>query len=292
MGCLLVGPAALALERGAEDESAPLRLLATANIFGAGYDAPPAPGDGGAGTLPPGWRLPAGSNRVVTFPRITGTVTPIAGSRPANGPHGDGVGPTDVQSWQGISGIVHGRNGMFVAGVFLGDSRPALPAPARLDFTEGKSFDAIAPMLGQTFFVGGGTERRFVVPEAATRLYLGFADAFLGVGAPGWYGNNHGTLDVVATGVLDGQSLRLDTTAPVLSGAANTTVKVRRKQTQARVTYFVGAHDGVDGDVAVRCTRPSGSLFKLGRTAVDCSASDTSGNTVNARFIVIVKRAQ
>lgn len=65
---------------------------ATANIFGAGYATAPAPGGGGAGTMPPVWRLPEGSARVVSFPLVTGRVTPVDSMAPYNGPGGNGRG--------------------------------------------------------------------------------------------------------------------------------------------------------------------------------------------------------
>jgi HYR domain-containing protein len=288
-GVLLSGSAALAVEGGASDESAPRQVLATANIFGAGYSSAPSPGGGGGGTLPPGWRLPAGSNRMVTFPRVTGTVTGIE-TAPTNGPEGNGKGPTDVESWQGISGIVDAHNAMFLVGVFLGDAEPSLPAPSRLDFSGTERFDSIAPAVGQTFFIGNGVGRRFVVPDGATRLFVGFADAFFWVGMPGYYGNNSGHLDVVVAGVLDGPSFRVDTTPPQLSGAQNRTVKVRRPAKRARVRFAVFAYDAVDGVVRVNCKPRSGSLFKLGRTTVACSATDASGNAAEKRFVVRVRR--
>jgi AAA ATPase domain len=51
------------------------------------------------------------------------------------------------------------------------------PAPPRLDFTDRERFDTLAPAMGQTFLIGDGKGRRFVVPANATRLYVGFADA-------------------------------------------------------------------------------------------------------------------
>lgn len=168
-----------------------------ANIFGAGREVAPAPGGGGAGVLPPVWQLAAGSDRVITFPSVGGQVNPII-MYPDNwnGPAGDLEGPTDVESFDGISGIVHRNNGMFLVGVFLADAPPSDPAPARLDFTDGEQFDVLAPKIGQTFLVGDGKGRSYRVPSKATRLFLGFADAYLFEGAPGWYGNNYGELKV------------------------------------------------------------------------------------------------
>jgi hypothetical protein len=174
-------------------------VLATANIFAAGRDAPPQPGGGGGGTLPPVWELPSGST-VGTFPCATGEVTPFTGQSLRNGPAGDTQGAggesTDVTSYEGISGIVNQGNGMFLVGVFLTDGVPSDPAPPRLDFTDVEDFEELAPEIFQTFFVGDGMGRTYRVPSGATRLYLGFADAFLYEGPPGWYGNNAGELEV------------------------------------------------------------------------------------------------
>lgn len=174
----------------------PQTVPGTANIFGAGVAQPPAPAGGGAGTRPPVWRLPSGAARIVRFPSVVGEINPIVGDTQFNGPGGDHLGPTDVTSWGGISGIVHGKNGMFLVGVFLTDGRPRRPAPPRLDFTGKERFELLAPRLGQTFFVGDGKGRSYRVPAKATRLFLGFADGFLYRGKPGWYGNNAGSLDV------------------------------------------------------------------------------------------------
>ena len=102
----------------------PTIVPAQANLFGSGREHPPGPGEGGAGVLPPSWRLPDGSQRVVTFPSTSGRVSPITIAE-QNGPEGDGIGATDVTSFGGISGIVHRRNGMFLAGVFLTDDPPS-----------------------------------------------------------------------------------------------------------------------------------------------------------------------
>ena len=280
----------LATAAAASTQQAGQRVPATANIFGAGYTIAPAPGGGGGGTLPPVWRLPQGSSRVVTFPLITGKVTPIVDSAPTNGAEGDGLGPTDVDSWRGISGTVDAKNGMFLVGVFLSDGEPSMPPPPRLDFTNKERFDRLAPRLGQTFFIGDGQGRSYEVPEAATRLFVGFADGALYQGLPGWYGNNAGSLAVDVTGTLDVPAA--DTIPPTLSGAKHKTLRAPRGAKRLRVRYIVTAQDAVDGSVPVACTPRSGSYFSLGRTKVACSATDSSGNTGKAQFMVTVKRAR
>jgi hypothetical protein len=89
---------------------------------------------------------------------------------------------------------------MFLVGVFLTDNPPSTSPPDRLDFTKGERFKALAPEIAQTFFIGDGRDRTFHVPQGATRLFLGFADAYSGghfyQGDPGFYGNNGGQLCV------------------------------------------------------------------------------------------------
>ena len=173
----------------------PTTVPGQANIFGAGRPKPPAPAGGGPGLLPPRWILPGHAGRVVTFPRVTGRISPISVTED-NGAGGDRVGPTDITSNRGISGIVHRRNGMFLVGVFLPDVELLDHAPRRLDFTKRERFRSLAPRIGQTFLVGEGAGRSYKVPAGATRLYLGFADGYLYEGDPGWYGNNDGELSV------------------------------------------------------------------------------------------------
>jgi hypothetical protein len=82
----------------------------------------------------------------------------------------------------------------------LTDEPPATFAPTRLDFTKRERYRTLAPRIGQTFFVGDGKGRIVRVPRGATRLFLGFADAYSGGlfyhGHPGYYGNNRGHLCV------------------------------------------------------------------------------------------------
>ncbi|MDY0910978.1 HYR domain-containing protein [Microbacterium sp. CFBP9034] len=56
----------------------------------------------------------------------------------------------------------------------------------------------------------------------------------------------------------------------------------------ATVDFTTAATDLVEGDVAVDCTHESGETFPLGDTLVECSASDSRGNAVDASFVVTV----
>lgn len=178
----------------------------TANIYASGHNHAPAPGNGGGGTFPTRIEFPvATGDEVIRFSRISGQVFCDTAHFPANGADGGkyAAGRTEVYSWGGLSGITHRGASMFLVGVFLGKDEPRDPAPAPLDFTSFASFTDLRPALGQVFFIGDGLTgtgtglpQVFHVPAGASQLCLGFADAWAGKGAPGWYGDNGGSLKV------------------------------------------------------------------------------------------------
>jgi hypothetical protein len=83
--------------------------------------------------------------------------------------------------------------------------------------------------------------------------------------------------------------LEFDLAPPTLSGAVAKRVLAPRRAKRVRVTYAVTARDDVDGTIAVSCTPRSGSRFRVGRTRVTCTATDTSGNSATAAFTVTVR---
>ena len=214
-----------------------LSVSGDANIFGAGHASAPQPGGGGAGILPPGVSFPAGAGQVLTFSSVTGTVRIDFDNTPAgtNGPDGGTLYlPTDILSSGGISGVTLNQRTLFMVGVFLNNVEPADPAPARLDFSDAaltRSFTTLSPALNQEFFIGDGLTgsgsggvQQFFVPSSATRLFLGFADAYTAstnsiTGPPGFYADNDGTLTATFTISLAGdydQSGRVDAADYVL----------------------------------------------------------------------------
>ena len=91
------------------------------------------------------------------------------------------------------------------------------------------------------------------------------------------------------TGTLVAPEVEFDVTRPTLSGAVAKTVSARRGAKTARVRFTVAARDAVDGARPVTCKPRSGSSFRIGRSAVRCTANDMSGNTAAARFFVTVR---
>ena len=79
-----------------------------------------------------------------------------------------------------------------------------------------------------------------------------------------------------------------DTTAPEVTVPENITVYAPNSL-GTTATFSASATDSVDGDVTpVVCTPPSGSVFPLGATTVNCSATDEHGNTGSNSFMVTV----
>ncbi|MGI8708072.1 MAG: HYR domain-containing protein [Actinomycetota bacterium] len=79
-----------------------------------------------------------------------------------------------------------------------------------------------------------------------------------------------------------------DTTGPVLSLPSHITAEATGPS-GAAVAFSASASDLVNGNLAVSCTPASGSMFALGTTTVNCSATDTAGNTSNGSFTITVK---
>jgi hypothetical protein len=102
-------------------------------------------------------------------------------------------------------------------------------------------------------------------------------------------GDGRGTETWTGTLIVPGHEF--DLTPPTLDGATSKTLRASKGAKNARVAYRVTATDAVDGAVRVSCRPPSGSRFRIGRTVVRCSATDTSGNTQGATFTVTVEPA-
>lgn len=194
-----------------------ITIPGNANIFGAGHTVvPPVPNtplnqanpvEASGGVLPPGVSftpdpylvlrfdsiVPSGDGGGIWYNMTSGGAGPEGFT---NQPYESTVLSTNVDSTAGISGISKTNNIMFLVGVFLGPDEP-LVAPPALNYDSANSQVNFAPMIGQTFFIGDGftdssVQQNFYVPAGATRLFLGFVDAWNFQGAPSWYGDNYG----------------------------------------------------------------------------------------------------
>lgn len=83
----------------------------------------------------------------------------------------------------------------------------------------------------------------------------------------------------------------VDSTKPVLSVPSDIAVEAI-DSTGVAVTYAVGVQDSVDQTVAASCRPLSGSVFTVGEHPVNCDATDSSGNSASASFLVSVSLAE
>jgi Tol biopolymer transport system component len=81
-----------------------------------------------------------------------------------------------------------------------------------------------------------------------------------------------------------------DSTAPAITVVSEITADATDPG-GAVVAYDAAATDGVSGTVPVNCTPASGERFSIGRTDVECTATDQAGNTSIARIQVTVRGA-
>jgi hypothetical protein len=180
-----------------------LTVQATSDIYAAGHANVPA-------TIYPGNFAPsdtflAAANQVLTFSSVTGAVgCNFVVTNGADGTCWPGVNTT-VTSYGGLSGISANGKNMFLVGVFLDNTEPSGAGPAAFSYDYGTpgsmntTDPAYSPEINQVFFIGDGLTgtgsgqmQNFLVPDTATRLYLGFADSFDSV--PSYYADDVGSL--------------------------------------------------------------------------------------------------
>lgn len=84
-----------------------------------------------------------------------------------------------------------------------------------------------------------------------------------------------------------------DTSPPIIEIPAGGVLNVpATEEAGALVDYNVTAVDNAGVTIPVMCIPPSGSSFPVGATDVTCDATDSSGNTATAAFVVIVTAYQ
>jgi hypothetical protein len=200
-----------------------LTIPATANFFGAGHAVPPDPSGEGPGTLPPMVQLPPGTGRTMTVTNVSGSIDFDGPAKPLPETGADGISAPGLPAppsgpapgWDGIAGFVAPPcvsgactgHIAFLAGVFLdaGEPKDPAPAPYTVDFAA-TVVDGIA--LRQSLFIGDGLNvsldgvpvlQMFRVPDGATRVFFGFADACGPGGMIGCYDDNTGQIQATVT---------------------------------------------------------------------------------------------
>lgn len=178
-------------------------VAAQASIFQAGQPSPvDFGGGGGAGLLPTELALVPGTGRSMRVLDRAGNVSFSAGAA-TTPPDGVGFGDVAWGNWGDVAGPQLRRMGQLM-GVFLDSGLPS-PIPEGFDCGD---FDGgfAAPEIGQVFCIGDGLSfanepQTFLVPDAATRLFLGHAERLSSQvieSAVHHLGDNYGTAGLFA----------------------------------------------------------------------------------------------
>jgi hypothetical protein len=114
-----------------------------------------------------------------------------------------------------------------------------------------------------------------VFPLGVTELFCVASDAS---------GNDAGEFFTVTVN----PSSPADTTPPVITVPEDITAEATGPD-GAEISFEVTAEDALDGQVDVTCIPDSGSIFPLGETIVECSATDAAGNTGTGSFTVTIQ---
>ena len=188
----MVGVAIALLPGAPSAQDSATEVPGSTNIWLAGETQPPSSSE--QGLPPPSVRVPDGAT--VFTARVTGTIG-CCGENPGSIPPDGDIGSTSITPTSGSIGPYAGDRNIPFVGVFVrGD--PGGARPPELAADDDGDFRALSPALKQPFFIGngrrsGGAEQTFRIPDGATRLYLGIADAFAFVGEPGSYQDNAGS---------------------------------------------------------------------------------------------------
>ncbi len=94
--------------------------------------------------------------------------------------------------------------------------------------------------------------------------------------------------DVAGVAFTFSGSVILDNTGPSLSLPSNITQEATSPAGNV-VTYVATSTDANPASPIVNCTPASGSTFPITTTTVNCSATDTAGNTSNGSFTITVQ---
>lgn len=226
----------------------------------------------------------------------TGSLTLEAGlaMRSTPGPCPPGSPPdADLCAARTGSGAVRGLGGVSETYTFFvqeGDCDRVFETTVRLEVAgKGELQLAVDRYRGECISSALNQSRAFTI-TGGSGIYAGASGGGTVTHQASYTGGGGAAGTDTWTGTLTVPGLEFDVTPPTLSGAVNKTIRARSGSNRVRLTYRVTARDAVDGSVPVSCQPRSGSRFKIGRTFVKCSATDTSANAKTGRFRVTVKR--
>ena len=168
----------------------------------------------------------------------------------------------------------------------------ALAYPIRLEVAGKGAIDlAVSEATACTSLESVRVQTQAFTVTGGTGIYAGASGSGTlerGLGQPRDDGSRHGL--ETWRGTLNVPGLEFDVIGPTFVGATSRKVVAPRRAKRVRVRFVVTATDAVDGPVPVTCRPRSGTRFRIGRTQVRCSATDTSANAATASFRITVRR--
>jgi hypothetical protein len=213
---------------------------------------------------------------------------------------GDKLKITFTGTWRfvcGNSGTTQTPERTSLAGVFSSSStllhfsaahRVPGAIDAGSDIDAGNTFFGNEPTdIPEDFRIQPHTGFEIIVPNGATHIFFSVLDSH--------YIDNCGTITI---------TMELVDEPPVIDVPADITAEATSAN-GAQVSYEVSANDDVDGsatlnadgtttqdnvggDITISCTPASGSTFQIGKTTVQCTATDGANNIGRASFTVTV----
>lgn len=147
------------------------------------------------------------------------------------------------------------------------------------------------PRLGPLADNGGLTQTRALLPDSPAIDAIPTAQCAIATDQRGEARPQDGNGDNVAAcdiGAFEKEAISPLDRSPVLSLPASPPTAEATGPSGATVTYSVSATDDLDPNPVVACAPASGSLFALGNTVVNCTATDSAGHSNQGRFTVAV----
>ncbi len=254
----------------------------TSNIFGAGVATPPQPGGGGGGMLPILVNLPAGTRRVLALTGASGLINCCSGT--TDTPPTGGGSSSNINPYCGLSGFVDNHTVPLV-GVFLTDAATSGSGPPTIDWSAHHDDSEVSPLVAQVFYIGNGrtattnTIQSFHVPDGATRLYLGTADAQGFGGDTGYYVDNTGQWQIqgqIGSQCISQVSLPSGPVAQAIGGgcfqqSGSVSTVAGDVSVNGLVFHRVGSSASISVDSAAQSLTSSGAL------QLEAVASGSSG---------------
>lgn len=195
----------------------------------------------------------------------------IGSNAPATFPLGD-----TVITWTATD--TSGNSSTAITTITIVDTTaPALTTPGNLTAEATSAAGAIVSFATSATDLVSGAVAVDCTPASGNTFTLG--TTIVNCGATDGVGNT-------ATGTFTVSVV--DTTKPVISGAANQILEAT-SPAGAVATFALTASDSVDPSVPVLCSATSGDTFPLGVTTVNCTATDDSANVATASFTIDVQ---